>query len=124
MEALFGKTFDLLSTMLGFRSERHELITTNIANIDTPGYQPAELTFQGNLEEEIKRGGLPLARTDARHLPSRAPAADYRVVRTDEKVELDKEMGNLAENQLMYNMTVEFLSRKFKGIDSVLREAK
>jgi flagellar basal body rod protein FlgB len=33
-------------------------------------------------------------------------------------------MANLAENQLMYNFTVDMLSRKFKGIKTVLTEAK
>jgi flagellar basal-body rod protein FlgB len=33
-------------------------------------------------------------------------------------------MEKLAENHLMYNLTVELMARKFKGLDSVLREAK
>jgi flagellar basal-body rod protein FlgB len=125
MEALFGKTINLLSTMLGFRSERHKLIASNIANIDTPDYRPTELTFRNNLEEALGKNKITLVRTDKRHFP---PISDgstgYRIVNSDGKVELDTEMANLAENQLMYNLTVELLSRKFKGIKNVLTEAK
>ena len=125
MEALFGKTVNMLSTMLGFRAERHKLIASNIANIDTPDYRPTELTFKSNLEDEMKRGKLKLLRTDKKHFPpSSDEKADYGVVRSDEMVQLDTEMANLAENQLMYNLTVELLSRKFKGISNVLTEAK
>ncbi len=124
MEALFGKTINLLSTMLGFRSDRHKVIASNIANIDTPDYHPADLTFRSRLDEAMGNR-IPLARTDRRHLPPiQDKNADYRVVTSEGKVELDTEMANLAENQLMYNLTVELLSRKFKGIDNVLKEAK
>ena len=125
MEALFGKTVNLLSTMLGFRADRHKLIAANIANIDTPDYRPAELTFKNSLAEEMKEGKLKLFRTDKRHLPpTLGNASDSRVTHPTEKVELDTEMANLAENQLMYNLTVELLTRKFKGVDNVLKEAK
>lgn len=124
MEALFGKTVNLLSTMLGFRADRHKLIAANVANIDTPDYQPAELTFKSSLAEEMGKGKLKLFRTDKRHLPAASGTSDYRVTHSAEKVELDTEMANLAENQLMYNLTVEMLTRKFKGVDNVLKEAK
>jgi flagellar basal-body rod protein FlgB len=39
-------------------------------------------------------------------------------------VVIDTEMVNLSENQLMYNMTVDMLSRKFRGINTVLKETK
>jgi len=37
---------------------------------------------------------------------------------------MDHEMASLAENQLMYNLTIELLARKFRGLSNVLREAK
>jgi len=46
------------------------------------------------------------------------------VVDAGEKVDLDKEMAKLAENNLMYNLTVEFLSRKFRSLNTVLRDTK
>jgi flagellar basal-body rod protein FlgB len=49
---------------------------------------------------------------------------DFKLVKSDEKANLDTEMTNLAENQLMYNLSVELLARKFRGIKNVLTEAK
>ncbi len=37
---------------------------------------------------------------------------------------IDTEMMNVSENNLMYNLTVELLARKFSGLDTVLKETK
>lgn len=128
MEALFGKTVNMLSAMLHFKSDRHKLITSNIANVDTPGYKSKELTFQRELDSA--RGGegsLVLRKTDKRHFPTDSVSfgkVDSTVVNSGKKVNIDTEMVNLAENHLRYNLTVEFLTRKFRSIKNVLREVR
>jgi flagellar basal-body rod protein FlgB len=127
MEALFGKTIDMLSAVLDFRSERHKVITSNIANIDTPNYKPKDLVFGDELREmmesevEIKTTG-----SSQKRLPADGAfqKADLEMVETGQGVDLDTEMAKLAENNLMYNLAVELLARKFKGLDTVLKEAK
>ena len=126
MEPLFGKTFNLLSTMMDYRSERHKVISSNIANLDTPGYKEADYVFKDDLKKarDIR---LNLTRTDEKHFPN-APDEisrnDFKKVTSDEKVDLDIQMANLSENHLMYNLTAEIISRKFKTIRNVLGEAK
>jgi flagellar basal-body rod protein FlgB len=126
MRFLFGKTIDLLSTMLDFRAERHKVIVSNIANIDTPDYKPQNLVFNIRLEEAKRAlNGMDLTKTSNRHLsPALGSKGQFQVAPSGNKVEIDKEMANLAENNLMYNLTVELLSRKFKSIDTALREIK
>jgi len=128
VEALFGKTIEMLSGALEFRSERHKVIASNIANIDTPNYKPKDIVFKEELKAIIdNEERLKMSRTQKSHLSEgllSGNKADFEVVETGEKVELDKEMAKLAENNLMYNLTVEFLSRKFRGLNTVLREAK
>jgi flagellar basal-body rod protein FlgB len=48
----------------------------------------------------------------------------YDIRESEEDVKLDTEMTSLAENHLMYNATVEVLSRKFKSLQATLRETK
>jgi flagellar basal-body rod protein FlgB len=127
MNALFGRTIDMLSKMLDYRSKRHQLLTSNIANLDTPNYRPADLEFNRNLEQAIRSSGtLPLRTDDPRHMTGRKGGTDasYAVRREEGRASLDREMARLAENQLQYNMTVEMLVRKFHGIDNVLKETK
>ena len=126
METLFGKTFNLLGTMMDYRSERNKIITSNIANLDTPGYKPSDYVFKEDLKNatDIR---LHLKRTDEKHFPNAKDEIsknDFKKVTSEDKVDLDTEMTNLAENHLMYNLTTELLARKFKGIRNVLTEAK
>ena len=124
MNILFNKTLEMLSAILDFRSERNKVIASNIANIDTPGYKPRELIFEKELEGFIDNGKeITMTKTDKRHL-SEQSSHTFEVINSEEAVKIDNEMEKLAENNLMYNLTVELMARKFKGLDSVLREAK
>lgn len=113
MDALFGKTIEMLSAVLDFRSERHKVIVSNIANIDTPNYRPKDIVFKEELKALISN-----------EYGATIDKADYEVIDSGEKVNLDSEMAKLAENNLMHNLTVELLARKFRGLNTVLREAK
>ncbi len=124
MDILFGKTIDMLSAILDFRSERNKVIASNIANIDTPGYKTKELIFKKQLEDLVSNGReISMSKADKRHL-SELSEKKFEVINTERPVKIDNEMGKLAENTLMYNLTVELMAIKFKELDSVLREAK
>jgi flagellar basal-body rod protein FlgB len=126
METLFGKTFNLLGTMLDYRSERNKVITSNIANLDTPDYKPSDYVFKEDLKNAVDMRIL-LKQTHEKHFPNSKDEIsknDFKKVTSDDKVDLDREMTNLAENHLMYNLTTELLARKFRGIRNVLTEAK
>ncbi|MHB8770903.1 MAG: flagellar basal body rod protein FlgB [Syntrophales bacterium] len=120
---LFDRTIQRLSAMADFRAQRHKVIVSNVTNIDVPKYKAKELNFHGELGDALGRG-VGLVQTDARHLPGSTADGNHDVVDTAEPVKLDREMGNLAENQLMYTMTIETLARKFRGLSTVLKEAK
>lgn len=125
MQSLFGKTIDLLSDMLDYRAARHKVIVSNIANIDTPNYKPQELTFAASLAQAAGGQAAQLTKTDSKHLPADSGTEDrYELRQTGEKVEIDREMTSLSENNLMYNLTAELISRKFKEIDTVLKETR
>lgn len=126
MEPLFGKSFNLLSTMMDYRSERHKVISSNIANLDTPGYKSADYVFKDDLKKAMNIR-LNLTRTDEKHFPNardEISRKDFKKVTSDEKVDLDTQMVNLSENHLMYNLTAEIIARKFKTIRNVLGEVK
>lgn len=123
MDALFDKTINLLSNRLDYRSKRHTVVASNIANIDTPGYKPSDVTFK---DEFNKAGQLAIKTTHAKHIPPQNTndSVNYEVTTSEENVNVDTEMANLAENNLMYNTTVEMLARKLRGLNTVLKETK
>jgi flagellar basal-body rod protein FlgB len=114
----------LLENKLDYQTKRHKIISSNITNIDTADYKPSDISFETQLSNA---GKLPMATTDPMHIPHRnktGQTLDYEVTQSEGKVVIDKEMANLAENHLMYNTTVEMLARKFRGLNTVLKEAK
>jgi flagellar basal-body rod protein FlgB len=128
MPPLFNKTFDILSNMLTYRSKRHQVILSNVTNIDTPGFKATDLTFRKDLREAMSGAGkVQLAKTQDRHLGPEKKDNDpgnYEVRESEEAVKMDTEMVNLSENHLMYNMTVEMLARKFRSLQTALKETR
>jgi flagellar basal-body rod protein FlgB len=124
MDILFNKTIDLLSGMLDYRSKRHKIIVSNIANIDTEDFKPSDITFKN---EFGKASSIQMTTTVSGHISrkdNKSNPVSFEMKTSEEKVKIDTEMANLAENHLMYNMTVDMLARKFRGINTVLKETK
>ncbi|MFZ5568761.1 MAG: flagellar basal body rod protein FlgB [Thermodesulfobacteriota bacterium] len=117
---LFDKTHALLSKSLDVAARRNSLITGNIANVDTIGYQPRDIDFQATLKQAMETGGSGMRRTDPRHLPFREAEIDMAgTVRGGEadafhldSVDIDTEMTHLIENNIQYRTSVELLLRR------------
>jgi len=131
-----NKTLALLEQALDLRSERHRLISSNIANQDTPGYKGLEIDFKSALKQAFgSADGISLAQTDPRHLPTGQPAGPSAVPqpisapggssRLDgNTVNSEKEMAKLAENTLMYDATAQIVALNFKSILSAIQEGR
>jgi flagellar basal-body rod protein FlgB len=73
---------------LKMRSYRQQILASNLANVDTPGYKSRDIMFSQALREQVEgvaySNALPLSATDGRHyrigggLPG-APALLYRM---------------------------------------------
>ncbi len=120
---LFDRTINRLSAWADFRAQRHKVIVSNLVNIDVADYESKELNFNKELGTALDNK-VGLLKTDPRHLPATTEGGNQDAVATGERVKLDKEMGNLAENQLMYNLTIELLARKFRTLTTALKEAR
>lgn len=126
----FGKTFYALEKAIGIAKQRNALITSNISNLDTPGYKPKDINFKNELERALETNHKnDLARTDPRHI--RMQMNDNEMVEPyDEQGEwngynwanIDSEMTKLTENNLVYRTAVEALLRKMNLLKEVIRE--
>lgn len=117
-------------------SRREEAIASNIANIDTPGYQRKAVTFEDALKAELSPNGgssLPLERTDPRHMTGGASSAgsisgvqpqDVIASKNDSNnVDIDQEMTNLVETQLRYQALSQSLGTRLQTLRTVIRGA-
>jgi flagellar basal-body rod protein FlgB len=118
-----------LQKELDLRIVRNQLIASNVANIDTPGYKARDLDFDQMLAKAS--GGLTLKRTDERHLPmteGASPVATREskaVPRPDgNNVQMEEEMLKLAQNNIEYNVLVQFVSKRISGIRRTIEGIK
>ena len=135
-DRVFNNTINTLEKSLNLRSIQHKALSSNIANMDTPNYKAVELDVA---EKMAKQGGttpgLKLLRTNDGHLPIRSHRSDAVTLKAvkapsfslrgdGNTVDIDRTMGKLAKNTLLYNATAQLISRKFKGLKNVIKGGK
>src|SRR5689334_18012548 len=69
----FFNAVGALTRSLDFHSQRHNVLASNIANANTPGFKPQELLRADG--PEATQSTLPLARTEGAHIASVESAA-------------------------------------------------
>lgn len=126
---LFSGTINLLHNSLDYASAKNRVISTNIANVDTPDYKSQEAVFKNVLNEEMNTS-LPAKRTQGKHLSfNETNQQPYQIVTNNNttynhngnNVDMDKEMTELAKNQIYYNSLVDRISGKFGSLQTVIR---
>ncbi|MCB9728903.1 MAG: flagellar basal body rod protein FlgB [Deltaproteobacteria bacterium] len=123
MRPIGDDTGAALEASMDLRFRRQELLAGNIANADTPGYTPRDLSFEGALAQAMADDVVPpgFVRTHDAHLPAtdQTDHSDTVVERPDvtntldgNGVDLDLEMARLADNSIRFNTSVEAFRRR------------
>jgi flagellar basal-body rod protein FlgB len=128
MIRLFDKAIDRLTAGLDHTSRRHDVLTKNIANIETPGYRALDVSFEDYLTP-LRPGasdagsvalapGSPGAPGDPRLRVIYAEDGPPREDGND--VNLDRQMARLAENTLRNATLVQILASRFAGVKQAI----
>ena len=105
--------------------KRNEVISNNIANVDTPGYKRKDVQFQTYLQSALSGDDS----LDSRVADANMEQLDATVYTDDSSlsyrldgnnVDIDTESANLAENQIRYEALLESMTQEFSRIKSVL----
>ncbi|PIE62063.1 MAG: flagellar basal body rod protein FlgB [Desulfobacterales bacterium] len=129
---IYGRTHQMIGKSLDISAKRHNLIASNIANIDTIGYTPSDIDFQSALNRAMA-GPQPdyLEKTHEKHLSSNDGRSPYDLQGGDsedvdvyhlDSVNIDTEMMNLMENNVKYKATIEMLLRKMAILNYAIDE--
>ena len=132
---LFGDTYTLIEKTMDLRSQRHIVISSNIANAETPNYKSGKVDFEDELRRAVpQKNEMNLKTSNAGHISLTADIEDIKsqvVLETTDKmgadkntVDLDKEFVSLSKNKLMYDVSAEIISMKFKGLLKAIKETK
>ncbi len=121
---IFDRTHELLQRSADIRTSRQRVLSSNIANSETPDFIPKDIPFEKILERSItQQSSIALRRTNERHFPGELNF-DLEVESGSEPVNIDKEMAKLAENNLRFNADIQALIKKFEGLKYAIEGGK
>lgn len=133
MKSLFADHIDLTAKVMDFQLQRQNIVSANLANLNTPGYKARRLDFEKDLQAAlgITEGGA-VARTHPDHFPAAFSAESAeatvtktlvpRVIQGVDSVDLDTEMAAMAKNNLMYNALSTVMAKNFTGLKQIIQD--
>ncbi len=132
--------FDNVSSLqkgLGASWTRNSVISSNIANVDTPGFKSSSVEFESAYKQalEDQADGFKLKKTRSTHMD--IGDADLENVQPDivqnsdtvnrmdgNNVDIDKQMTDLAKNIIYYNALTRKISGEFEQLGYAIREGR
>lgn len=121
-----------MTLFLDLASRKQQVITSNLANSETPGYQSKALPFEQVFRQELEAPAA-LRTTRERHfraLPVLVRGAEVENRVTDamgydgNNVDLDYEMTELAKNVLRFTTVSRLLQQKIHMLEQSIREGR
>lgn len=129
LEQLTAK-LDFQSNALLLRSQRQQVLASNIANADTPGYIARDFDFSSALKNASGMNSAGPQKTNAQHMglggsrDARDPAMAYAVQTQPSEdgnsVDLDRERANFLDNSIRYESTLRFINANVKTMLSAI----
>ncbi len=111
-------------------SARHQVISNNIANVDTPGYTAKQVDFETTLKRTLDQSTMKvsLAKTSGRHMDSESwvtnllsttsrSGGTYR--EDGNNVDIDTELLDMSETNLRYSAISQGISSKLLLLKSI-----
>ncbi len=109
---------------------RHRVIASNIANAEVDGYEPRRVEFEEILQKQVRAVySEATVATNERHYPVGQASSSKlgRVVAEapdpetgEARVDVEREMVSLVQNQLSYRMAVRLLDMKYNQLKSAI----
>lgn len=108
---------------------RNEILTNNLANVDTPGYKRKDVSFQNYLLQELTSGDSTSLRTRINDVEvgnlDATVYTDFNELsyRLDgNNVDVDTENVELASNQLYYQTVLDTINHQFQMLKSAMQK--
>ena len=130
LEQLTGR-LDTLSHSLQLRAARQQVLASNIANVDSPGYVAKDIDFNAALQNAMSGASAPrMTETSQRHMQLTSTSAligspmAYTVQTQPSldgnSVDLDQQRANFADNAIRYESTLRFINSNVKTMLSAI----
>lgn len=124
MDLFQDPTLQAIGPYMSRLSRRQQIVASNLANIDTPGYKTKDVSFHATIQELLNE--TPTMRSDhPRHIqgPFMGPATAVAFEEAGllsgvdgNNVDLDRELLKLSETSFGYSMMAQILKGKFRTL--------
>jgi flagellar basal-body rod protein FlgB len=120
----------VLSRALDASALRQKVIANNIANADTPNFQPSRVVFEDLLQDQLANSSFVGKRTNDRQIAigndKPVPSATIVTQRTvmnnnGNGVDLDYEMTKMGENSIWYQSLVYGMNEEFRLLNTAIK---
>lgn len=119
---------NLLAQFLDVQSRRTQIVSSNLANVDTPGYQARELDFSDYLKiatEEALQPGANTATSSLDSYPPKVVLQSNRVAGLDgNNVDAGEEMAALSDAGMRYLTGTNMLQSRIRLLRTAIREGR
>lgn len=125
-----SQRLEVFSKALSLRTQRHQLLASNVANADTPQYKARDFDFSRAMQNAMsgRTGSLAMSATAAGHLAGTNSAGagqiqfrrDVQSAVDGNTVDMDVERAQMAENAMHYEILTKLVSDRLQGMRSAL----
>jgi flagellar basal-body rod protein FlgB len=107
---------------------RHNAISNNLANVNTPNYKPQKVVFEELLKGELANSSFEGKRSNAKHIPIGNSAAKAYITEqpvvmqnSGNGVDVDHEMTDLTTNSIWYQTLSYQLGEELNLLKTAIR---
>lgn len=119
---IFDKALGVHPYSLQMRLDRAEIITSNLANVDTPGYLARDIDYQQVMQQVSSQlqsaSAAQVGSADIAEVKYRVP---YQPSPDGNTVDLNVEQANFASNSMDFQTAITFLNMKIEGLHKAIR---
>ncbi|RJP19894.1 MAG: flagellar basal body rod protein FlgB [Candidatus Omnitrophota bacterium] len=128
-------TLNVLKKGIDGTLARNHAIANNIANVDTPKYQRATVSFEDQIKRVLRGEGVIGRRTHSAHfiiggpqeIPLIRPRTDIdnktRFRADKNNINIDQEMADLAQNTLRNTEFTDLLNRRYQAMRNAIQQS-
>lgn len=132
MEA--SKVTGNLFEQLNFRGEKQKVISSNIANVNTPNYKTKDLVFQNELDNSLNENSLRMRVTNNKHIltsdinnintnPRLVQVSGLQEQNDGNNVNLDSQMSEQSKNKVIFDAIQSSIKRDSRLFRSVIESS-
>jgi len=126
---------DLLFNQLSFRSDRQQVISSNISNINTPGYKTKDLVFEHELKKIDNDKDLKMFATNSKHMTGMADVPKTNQPNLIElkgleeqndgnNVNLDTQMSEMSKNKVIFDALQSSIKKDSRLMRSIVESSQ